>query len=338
MSTPAAAFTAIPIIDVGPLVERGAAQAPEVAAAMGRAAHDVGFFYVTNHGCKPELIERLKQRTREFFALPTERKMQVYIGQSDNHRGYVPPGEEFFGGAPDTKEAFDLSLDLAADDPDARGAKLLGPNQWPDLPGFAADVMAYYDAVFAIGCRLIQGFAVALGEDAGYFDRFITKPPSQLRLMHYPINPTAHDEPGIGAHTDYECFTLLKATSPGLEVMNGRGEWIDAPPVPGAFVVNIGDMMEYWSGGALVATTHRVRKVRAERYSFPLFFNVDYATRVKPLHDAAGDAPGLVAGEHLYAQTIRTFRYLQDRLARGEIVMPEDALAPASFGQQPKRR
>jgi isopenicillin N synthase-like dioxygenase len=93
-------------------------------------------------------------------------------------------------------------------------------------------------------------------------------------------------------------------------------------------------MLEFWSGGGLVATTHRVRSVRQERYSFPLFFNLDYATRLTPLHDAS--APGLIAGEHLYAQTIRTFRYLQNRLARGEITMPADSLSPASFGQQAK--
>jgi isopenicillin N synthase-like dioxygenase len=154
--------------------------------------------------------------------------------------------------------------------------------------------------------------------------------------MHYPLDPAARDLPGFGDHTDYECFTLLLATSPGLEVVNGRGDWIDAPPVPGAFVVNIGDMLEHWSGGALVATRHRVRKVAAERYSFPLFFNLDYATRLTPLDRAAG-AAGLSAGEHLYAQTIRTFHYLQDRLARGEITMPADAVPLASFGRQPEQ-
>ena len=85
---------------------------------------------------------------------------------------------------------------------------------------------------------------------------------------------------GIGAHTDYECFTLLHATAPGLEVLNGAGEWIEAPPLPGAFIVNIGDMLELLTNGEFLATTHRVRKVREERYSFPLFFNVDYATRI----------------------------------------------------------
>lgn len=328
------AFQALPVVDIAPLMARGAAGAAEVAAAIGRAAREVGFFYVTGHGCPPALIDRLVAQARRFFAQPAAAKMAVYIGNSRNHRGYVPPGEEVFvGGTPDTKEAFDLSLELPADDPDIQaGGPLLGPNQWPDLPGFAADVRAYYDAVFGIGRRLMQAFAVALGRPADAFDRFVTKPPSQLRLLHYPPNDRARDAPGIGAHTDYECFTLLLALAPGLEVMNGAGQWIDAPPIPGGFVVNIGDMLELWSGGAFVATTHRVRRVTEERYSFPLFFNVDYGTRVAPL-DGPADLPAVVAGEHLYAQTVQTFRYLQERLRRGEIRLPEGAKPLASFGQ-----
>ena len=140
---------------------------------------------------------------------------------------------------------------------------------------------AYYDAVLEVGQRLLWAFAVALGEDPDVFSRHATKTPSQLRLVHYPYNPDAEDGQGIGAHTDYECFTLLKPTAPGLEVLNGAGEWIDVPPVPGTFVVNIGDMLELWTNGAFVATSHRVRKVAEERYSFPLFFNVDYDTEVE---------------------------------------------------------
>jgi isopenicillin N synthase-like dioxygenase len=159
-----------------------------------------------------------------------------------------------------------------------------------------------------------------------------------LRLVHYPYNTDAEDGQGIGAHTDYECFTLLKPTAPGLEVLNGAGEWIDVPPVPGTFVVNIGDMLELWTNGAFVATSHRVRKVVEERYSFPLFFNVDYDTEVKPLPQFAADGtatrPTLRAGEHLFAQTAQTFAYLRDRLDRGELVLPDGSLTTGKFGQQ----
>jgi isopenicillin N synthase-like dioxygenase len=240
---------------------------------------------------------------------------------------------------PEMKEAFDTALDLPADDPDyLAGNPMLGPNVWPDLPDFANAVTAYYRAVLDVGHRLLWAFAVALGEDPNTFSRHATKTPSQLRLIHYPYNPDSEDGQGIGAHTDYECFTLLKPTAPGLEVLNGAGEWIDVPPVPDTFVVNIGDMLELWTDGAYVATSHRVRRVAEERYSFPLFFNVDYDTEVKPLPQFvsrdAKERPALRAGEHLFAQTAQTFAYLRNRVESGELVLPDGSLEIGQFGQQ----
>ncbi|MCW2622239.1 MAG: 2OG-Fe(II) oxygenase, partial [Frankiales bacterium] len=299
---------------------------------------EVGFLYVTGTGVDPALYDGLLAATKEFFALPLADKMAVYIGQSDNHRGYVPVGEEGVSAAPDHKEAYDLSLDLPVDHPAVAGARMLGPNQWPDLPGFADAVQPYYDAVLALGRTLLRGFALALGADADLFDGYVTTPPSQLRLIHYPYAEAgAEQKPGIGAHTDYEAFTLLRSTAPGLEVMNGAGEWIDAPPRPDAFVVNIGDLLELWTNGTFVATSHRVRPVAQERWSFPLFFNVDHDTWVEPLPQflAPGERPrpGLRAGDHLFAQTAQTFGYLRARLASGDLVLPEGSLGVASFGQ-----
>src|SRR5258708_22294832 len=114
---------------------------------------------------------------------------------------------------------------------------MLGPNQWPGLPGFQLAVTAYYDAVLALGHQLFTAFAIALGEDPGFFDPYLTKPPSQLRLVHYPFDADAEDRIGIGAHTDYECFTLLRPTRPGLEVLNGDGARANAPPLGDPFVV-----------------------------------------------------------------------------------------------------
>ncbi len=333
-------FSAIPVVDISSLLGGDQQAQQRVADELGRAAREVGFLYVSGCGIDPVLFDNLLSATKRFFALPVEKKMEVYIGRSKNHRGYVPEGEEVFAsGTKDKKEAYDLAIDLPADDPDyLAGNPLLGPNQWPDLPGFREAVSAYYEAVFSLGRVLMRGFAMALGEEPGFFDRYLTKPPSQLRLIHYPFDATAEDRVGIGAHTDYECFTLLKSTSPGLEVMNGAGRWIDAPPLPDAFIVNIGDMLEIWTNGEFVATSHRVRKVKEERYSFPLFFAVDYHTEVKPLDRFVSPGrpprPGLVAGEHLFAQTAQTFTYQKERLARGEIKLPERALKLSSFGQE----
>lgn len=337
------AFSAIPLVDVSPLGGPDTVAHARTVEEIRRAAADVGFLYVSGHGIDPSLTTRLEAAAKAFFARPHEEKMRVWIGNSRNHRGYVPEGEEVFaGGSKDRKEAFDLSIDLPADDPDHRaGNPLLGPNQWPpDMPDFRAAVSAYYEAVFGLGKRLLEGFSEALGLAPDALDHHFEKPPSQLRLIHYPFDPDpAADAPGIGAHTDYEVFTLLLPTAPGLEVMNPAGEWIDAPPVPGAFVVNIGDMLEVWSNGTFTATSHRVRKVGEERYSFPLFFSCDYHTVVEPLpafvspeHPPAYEA--IVAGEHLHVQTAQTFRYLKDRVARGELVLPEARRALSSFGQE----
>jgi isopenicillin N synthase-like dioxygenase len=333
-------FTSVPIVDVSGLRSSDAAERARVATELGTAAREVGFFYISGSGIDESRFDRMLAATKEFFALPLEEKMRSYIGLSRCHRGYVPVGEEGVeNGVPDLKEAFDTALDLPADDPDhLAGNPMLGPNTWPELPGFAEAVTDYYDAVLEVGHLLLRAFAVALGEDPDVFSQHATKTPSQLRLVHYPYNPDARDAMGIGAHTDYECFTLLKPTAPGLEVLNGAGQWIDVPPVPGTFVVNIGDLLELWTSGAFVATSHRVRKVVEERYSFPLFFNVDYETEVKPLPqfvsgDAAQRRP-LKAGEHLFAQTAQSFAYLRNRIASGELTLPEGSLGLNQFGQQ----
>jgi isopenicillin N synthase-like dioxygenase len=336
----ATSFTSVPIVDISLLRSPDRAHRAQVAIEIGKAAREVGFFYISGAGVDDALFERMLAATQEFFALPLEEKMRSYIGLSKCHRGYVPVGEEGVeSGTPDLKEAFDTALDLPADDSDYLvGNPMLGPNTWPDLPGFAEAVTAYYHAVLDVGHRLLWAFAVALGEDPDTFSRHATKTPSQLRLVHYPYHPDVEDGEGIGAHTDYECFTLLKPTAPGLEVMNGAGEWIDVPPVPGTFVVNIGDMLELWTNGEFVATSHRVRRVAEERYSFPLFFNVDYHTEVKPLPQFAsrgGKArPTLRAGEHLFAQTAQTFAYLRNRVEAGELVLPDGSLEIGQFGQQ----
>ena len=305
---------------------------------MGKAAREVGFLYVTGHGIPEALIQRLVARAKAYFAQPLDVKMRHYIGHSCNHSGYVPEGEEqLAGGTYDRKEAYDVCFDYLPE----RGRKpMLGPNQWPDMAGFKEDVQAYYNAVFALSLQLFSGFALALGLPENRFANWVKTPPSQLRLIHYPYDTEAvEDRPGIGAHTDYECFTILLPTAPGLEVLNGAGQWIDAPLVAGAFVINIGDMLEVLSNGQFVATSHRVRKVAEERYSFPLFCACDYDTVIAPLPELAeADGPDeyepLCCGDHLYAQTIQTFTYLKKRLARGEIQLPTGAKPLSSFGHR----
>ena len=338
-TTPHSAFEHLPLVDIGGLFSDCAADRIQAAAALGNAAQQAGFLYVTGHGIDPQIINRLKQRSVEYFAQPVEHKMQDYIGLSSNHCGYVPEGEEqFVEGSIDHKEAFDVGFDYVL--PEGQRA-MLGANRWPVLPGFKQDIKAYYDAVFSLSLALFRGFALALGLPENAISQWVNHPPSQLRLIHYPYSKDApQDRPGIGAHTDYECFTILLPTAPGLEVLNGAGQWIDVPLVEGAFVINIGDMMEVLSNGTYVATAHRVRKVSEERYSFPMFCACDYDTVIEPiaqlLEPATPSRYGpVVCGEHLYAQTLQTFRYLKQRMARGELSLPSGAKGLSSFGYAP---
>jgi isopenicillin N synthase-like dioxygenase len=334
-------FDHLPIIDIAGIYSNDLNTRKKVALELGEAAKKSGFFYITGHPVGAELRSALLAQTKAFYALPFEQKMQYYIGKSLAHRGYVPEGEEVYDKAvKDKKEAFDIGLDLPLDDDEVKaGTPMHGPNVWPDLQDFRQDVSAYYEAVMALGRALFRGFALALEMPEDYFEAYIKKPTSQLRLVHYPFDPALKDSQGIGAHTDYECFTILLPTAPGLEVMNAKGEWIDAPPIENAFIVNIGDMLEMWTGGTFIATTHRVRKVMEERYSFPLFVACDYHTKVSPLppfatEDACRQYEAIDAGAHLFAQTAQTFSYLMQQLADGRLVLPTDSRGVATFGQE----
>jgi len=188
---------------------------------------------------------------------------------------------------------------------------------------------------------LFKGFALALKLPEDTFTQHLSSPSSQLRLIHYFDNPNAKaDDSGIGAHTDYEFFTILLPTAPGLQVLNGANEWINVPLLENCFVINIGDMMELVSNGQYVATSHRVRQVKEERYAFPFFSSLDYDTIVAPIPSLTATQNDstyepIICGDHLLAQTIQTFSYLKQRAQRGEVNIPENSRALLSFGKTP---
>jgi isopenicillin N synthase-like dioxygenase len=204
---------------------------------------------------------------------------------------------------------------------------MLVPNQWPDwIPGFRDGIRTYYDAVMQTGRRLFEAFAIALGLPDDFFLKMVNKAPSQLRLLHYPPNdlPMDNTNLGIGAHSDFECFTILHQLAPGLQVMNAADEWVEAPPIEGSFIVNVGDLMEGWTNGRFKATQHRVVNTGKERWSMPLFFAVDYHARIEPLAQfVSKDNPArynpIVAGEHLAGFSINLCKHLRRKIVRGEL-------------------
>jgi isopenicillin N synthase-like dioxygenase len=321
----------LPLVDISGLESPCLEERRAVADALDRACVQAGFLHVSGSQIRHDLFDLLLARAKGWFAQDTATKMESYIGLSTNHSGYVPVGEEQFGTAPpDLKEAYDIGCDHWG--PATERRPLLGPNLWPQTPGFREDVLACYTHLAAIGRQIMGAFALALGLDEDHFTPHLQSPPSQLRLIHYLPTPDAQDAPGIGAHTDYECFTLLHATSPGLQVVDGQGQWADVPLVDSALILNIGDMMEILSNGRYLATRHRVKRVEAERYSFPFFFSCDYDYVVAPvLRDQPPAYAPLKGGEHLFNQTAQTFAYLKRRLASGDLVL-RDALLPGSFG------
>jgi isopenicillin N synthase-like dioxygenase len=281
----------IPVIDVGPLYDGGASGAASVALAIGRACRETGFFYAAGHRVSPELLADGFAAAQKLFALPADQKARVSIMQSPHNRGYVGLLGEALDPSkpPDLKEAFNIGLDLAADDPQVlAGLPFRGVNLWPEPAGFRAAMLAYYDAVWTLGRRLHRAFALDLGLPEAYFDDKLDRPMATLRLLHYPARPpaVAAGQLGAGEHTDYGNLTLLATDAAGgLEVRTRGGDWIAAPSIEGAFVCNIGDCLMRWTNDVYVSTPHRVVSPPGrERYSIAFFLdpNPDAVVAVLP--------------------------------------------------------
>jgi len=179
---PHTAFTKLPLLDISLLFSSHFSARQQAAKLLGNAARDAGFLYIVGHGVAQQLIDNLQSRIREYFAQTYEQKMRDYISNSSNRSGYVPEGEEqYLSAKPDLKEADDVGFDLQQPE---RIRPMLGPNRWPDFPGFKEDIKAYYDAVFALSNVLFRGLALALNLPEDEFTKKITAPPSQLRLVH----------------------------------------------------------------------------------------------------------------------------------------------------------
>jgi isopenicillin N synthase-like dioxygenase len=273
----------LPIIDFGPFLSGKSNERASIAFQIGAACEDVGFFYIVNHGVAADLIDRMFGQARSFFAQPLDKKMAIPVTR-DHYRGYVASRALGRGqyGKPDLFEGFKMQLDLGPDDPDVRAGKPLHqPNKWPaDLPVFRATANEYWDAMMGLSNQLLRAFALALGEDESAFLPFFRKPLAQLSLLHYVPEPDDAVESrfGINPHRDTGAFTILtQDNTGGLEVGRRAGGWIPAPSVDGAYLINIGDMIQRWTNDRFVSTPHRViNPARRDRMSIPFFANADF--------------------------------------------------------------
>lgn len=290
----------IPVIDFSSFLDGGPADKARVAAEIGRACETVGFLYLAGHGVAQSLIDRIFAASKQFFDQSPAERMRT-AATLEHWRGYVPSKREGEGGSVGGAiETFRFMLDLPPDDSDVVAGKPLHmPNRWPDhLPGFRPAVEAYFAAMLDLSRSLRQAFAMTLGLDADYFEPFYHRPLVQLSLLHYrpPASQREEDlEIGAGEHRDSGAFTLLmQDDTGGLEVQPRGGEWIAAPPIKGAYVINIGDVMMRWTNGRFVSTPHRVvNRAQRARYSIPFFANPDYDVTIAPIDRLvpAGDKP-----------------------------------------------
>jgi isopenicillin N synthase-like dioxygenase len=293
---------ALPVIDVAPLISptRPGAPATEdaraVAAQIQAACRAHGFFYVTGHGVPAAVLADLAAAAAEFFALPLDDKLQIAMERGGRAwRGYFPVGGELTSGKPDLKEGLYFGTELPGDDPRVQaGLPLHGRNLFPhQVPGLGPLVLRYTDELTRVGQAVLTGVALSLGLDADYFAAGYTADPTILfRIFSYPPSPVQADGWGVGEHTDYGLLTLLAQDDNGGLQVATPGGWIDAPPVPGTFVCNIGDMLDRLTGGWYRSTPHRVRNISGRtRLSFPFFLDPGFADEVPPLpgRAAAGD-------------------------------------------------
>ncbi len=280
------AFAEIPVIGLGPLDGDGHPY-DRLAEELCGICHRIGFFLVVDHGIDAGLTEAVFDMMHRFFALPDEDKARIDKRASRHFRGWEPVGTEFTNNRPDIREQIDIWSEWPALAPDVHPPylRLLGPNQWlPDevLANHRALSLRWFDALARLADRLLAALSVGLGLDGGHLRRFFGQQPMSLaKFIHYP--PTPAGGAGVNAHHDAGFLTVLApGPTPGLQVQNPDGDWIDVPVVPDSFVINLGEMLQGVTGNYLVATPHRV-VTGAERYSTGYFHGPSLDTPLAPL-------------------------------------------------------
>jgi isopenicillin N synthase-like dioxygenase len=333
--TPPKAADRIHVIDLSGSFAGNATIDRAIAWEIHKACRETGFFYVANHGIPEPFIAERFAAARRFFDLPLERKMAIHMTKSSTFVGYEPLGVQVTdsqdakvaASPPDLKEAFFIGTEIGPDHPYAgKSIRGYGDNQWPDdLPGFRDDVLAYHAAISDLSMCIVRLLALSLDLPADYFAPMFDMPNTTLRMLKYPPQPAsvAFNQMGAGAHTDWGGVTLVAQDDVGgLEVRNAAGEWIRAEPIPGTFVVNLGDLTKRWTNGLYNSNLHRVMNNASgrDRYSIAFFFGPRPSAVIEALPTCVGaDNPPqfapCTAQEHVNEMFRRAYAALKPELA-----------------------
>ncbi|WKK23365.1 2-oxoglutarate and iron-dependent oxygenase domain-containing protein [Streptomyces olivoreticuli] len=280
----------LPVIDLSAASGDAATRAAFHETLHG-AARDVGFFHLTGHGITESETAELMRTLRAFFALPEAERLSISNLNSPHFRGYTRIGDERTGGSPDWRDQIDIGAERAPRTPGADEPGywwLEGPNQWPAaLPGLRTAALHWIDRLSAVAERLLHELLASIGAPATFYDdAFADRPHLHLKLVRYPGSAPDGAAQGVGAHKDYGFLTLLLQDEVGgLQVEGADGVFRDVPPMPGAFVINLGELLEVATNGYLKATNHRVVSPPGtrERYSVPFFYNPRLDARIEPV-------------------------------------------------------
>ena len=308
----------VPVIDIGSL--RDGSDRRTVGVELVRAASEVGFLYVRNHGVEGSTIQAARRAAFELFRLPASAKHEARTNRY--HHGWLGPGatKMYDDALPDLKESFNWGAELA-DGIEAGAAgpnPLAGPNVWPAaLPELRPSLEPWFEAASACAEDLLRGFALGAGLDSEHFIRHRDRPLSRGSLQYYPPHPpdAGGERFGVAPHTDFGMLTVLAQDEVGgLEIQRLDGGWVAMPPVPGTLVVNVGDLLERWSNRAFHSTVHRViNRSGRERLSLVLAYDPNFETPVDPRAFCAGDeAPHdepILCGDYLLWRFEKAFSY-----------------------------
>lgn len=313
----------IPIIDIKRNQNLDKNQLTKLSKDFSESLIVNGLAYIKNHNICKELFKNLLIESKIFFQQSEEYKMKYAIEKSPSHSGYVSLNEKglYKDEISDRKyEAFDISIETPLDENEKNKGNIFnGLNVWPEISHFKEISLKYFKEMQLLSEYILTLFEIYFDLKPGFFNEKMNVSTSQLRHIHYIENNEAlvEDDMNMGAHSDYELFTLLYQIEEGLQTENRKGQWIDVPPLDNTLVINIGDMLEVLTGGILKSNVHKVRNLHKERFSFPYFSSLNFNEKVFPVldkkkfPDTDESYKEIIAGEHLVKQITQDFYYLR---------------------------